>query len=395
MKTNLNPAAPTQELSESATIFLGLAIFFYTFITSLNLLFLSFANEALGSETGIQLDITALFKLWAFGGIAAAVLAYSWLDRIAWQWIALGASLLLIVCQVLASIVSTETLLLVGYFLQGLAAGTLAVLCFASAGLSQQKVRLFACAILGALLAHIFFMISAYLFAVIFNFRISSWIVTALTFFSLPLMLAFPKTQQALPNLPANPSKFSQGLMLGIIVMFTLSLATSLSNYTANLSLFSLKADSQLRWINWALIFSELAKVLTVTSVLILGNSLQSRLVIGISYGLLMICSLALASLNLLDINSIGFFVIFAILIQCTILFLEPVISSSIASLQASATFVNTLYLAGLIGLMLSSFLRDWLHGHDLAILITIMIFLGVSLLAYLFSQTSAQHNKD
>ncbi|MFZ1385980.1 MAG: hypothetical protein WBP46_02350 [Thiolinea sp.] len=395
MKTNLNPTTTTQQPSESDAIFLGLAIFVYTFITSLSLLFLSFANEASGLETGIHLDLTTLFKLWSFGGIAAGVLAYSWLDSISWQWVALGASLLLIVCQVLASFAPNETSLLATYFIRGLAAGTLAVLCFVSAGLSQQKVRLFACAALGGLLAHIFFMVSAYLFAVIFSTKISYWILTALTFFSLPLMLAFPKARQVLPKKINSSTKTMRGLMLGIIAMLVFSLATSLSNYTTNISLFSLKADSQLRWINWVLIYSEVAKLLTIVSVIILGNYLQSRLVIGISYSLLIICFLSLASLNLLDINSISFFVIFAFLIQSTILFLEPVISSSIASLQASATFVNTLYLVGLIGLMLNSFLRDWLHGHDLAILITIMIFLGVSLLAYLFSQTSTQHDKD
>lgn len=398
MQTSLNEQARKRELAENEAIFLGLAICFYTFLLTLNWLFLPLLNSS-HIEGRLNIELPTLFTLSTSLSFMAGILAYFWLKRISWQVMALGAGVLLLISQLLASFATNQVVLLTTYLVNGLATGTLEVLFFVSAGISQQRVRLFACLGLGALLAGLAYPFLAYLLSNYLHHQIYYWTMTALSLVSLALSPAFSSPNRLKQSNTHALSLTPQPTLLliaGISAICLFSLATNLSYQATNFIFITRSAnEAQLPWLNWAYVFVMVAELTSIMVVLILGEYVKTRSVLIAGYSLLIISFLLLVTLNLFNLSSTALLVIFAIIIHCSLSFIKPLLFASIARLQVNPSLLNTLYLAMTFGFLLGSILQNTAIDQKTLSILVIISLLVMSLVSYLLSQTRAQKNKN
>lgn len=408
MQVQFTQTSPQTNLSSSANVYLGLAICIYTFIFTLDLLVLPFIYYSATSGNSLtSLSPTTLINHQAWGLMFASLLAYLWLRRISWQLVALVAGIVFIVCLILQGIVQEPTSLKTLVFVKGLATGSLAVLCFVSAGLNPERLRLFACLPLGALLAQALqvtvFGLNGWLGQLLQSAYLT-WFLALFMLLSLSLIPAFKEPQQAsLEFIQFIPTKqHSLKLGLGLLLILCWFLSSGLISVNTNLLVFTQKMAQEIpvqTWITWAQTSALLLDFLVIVLILGLGDALR-RLSIQVStYLVLLSCLVLLIGLYVLQSNWLSLIVVLSLFIQTASIFLKPQLLAQLASLQLSFNYLNSLYLMTILSLPLSMYLQDKLKGEGTTAYLSLLL-LGLGLLIavgliFLFGQTRAQQDQD
>lgn len=408
MQVQLTQPSRQIKLSSSASVYLGLAICIYTFIFTLDLLVLPFIYHSLTMGDALtSLDPTTLINYQGLGLIVASLLAYLWLSRISWPLIALVSGIVFIICLVLQGIFQEPTSLKTLVFIKGVAAGSLAALCFTSAGINQESLRLFACLPLGALLAQIVQVALSTLnvwLGYLFQSAYLAWFLALFMLLSLSLIPAFKEPQQA----SLEVSKFTATnqwpfkLGLGLLLMLCWALSISLISMNTNLLVFTNKmaqGPHVQTWVTWAQTSALLLDFLVIVLILGLGNTLRRFSIQIGTYLVLLNCLLLLIGLYVLQSNWISLIVVLSLFIQIASIFLKPQLLAHLASLQVSFNYLNSLYLMTILSLPLSIYLQDKLKGEGTMAYLPLLL-LGLGLLTavggiFLFSQTRAQQHQD
>ncbi|TXH67811.1 MAG: hypothetical protein E6Q83_16105 [Thiothrix sp.] len=396
------------KLSSSASAYLGVAICLYTFIFTLDMLVLPFLyHSATSGDSLTSLDPTTLINYQGLGLIVASLLAYVWLSRIAWQFIILVSGIVFILCLVLQGFFQEPTSLKTLVFIKGVAAGSIAALCFVSAGINQESLRLFACLPLGALLAQVVQVALSALygwFGHLLQSTYLAWFLALFMLLSLSLIPTFKEPQQASSALnkftATNQRPFKLGL--GLVLMLCWSLSIGLISMNTNLLVFANKMAQGVpvqTWITWAQTSALLLDFLVIVLILGLGNTLRRFSIPLSTYLVLLSCLLLLIGLYVLQSNWISLIVVLSLFIQIASIFLKPQLLAQLASLQVSFNYLNSLYLMTILSLPLSMYLQDKLKGEGTtAYLSLLLLSLGLLIavgLIFLFGPTRAQQDQD
>ncbi|WP_298610676.1 MFS transporter [uncultured Thiothrix sp.] len=404
MQTQFTQTPSQTETSNSANTFLGLVICIYTFIVTLDLMILPFIYQGLSSnQLESTLELSTLFNLNIAGLVVSGIFAYFWLSRVSWQLVALASGLLFAACLILTSFLQGSMSLVILFFLKGFAAGCLEVLCFVSAGLSQEKIRLFACATLGALLAQAFYLVISWWLASFLYYSTYYWLLAIVTLLSLSLIQAFKAPQLIRPSMNRTKSLSSEEKLkigLGLLILFCWSLAINLSSNSTNLALLIYNhSSSDKTWIEWIYFASYFFNLLIIILVLALGKLLNNFSVQVSAYVLLTSCLLFLTGIHFLHLQLTLIIVLLSIVIHACIVFLKPILLASLTSIQVSYNYLNSLYLASLTSLLVNNFINPMFNGDlnnkdHLPMLFISLDLLVIAGLALLFSQARTKQHQ-